>query len=63
MKKGWANLRTSLKLTEGVKMITMPDEAIGTATASNAGTPAPTRMPARQIPCALWNTKEVPCTP
>ena len=37
--------------------------AARTAEACNAGTLAPTRMPARQNPCALSYTKEVPCTP
>jgi hypothetical protein len=37
--------------------------AIAATAANDAGTLAPTRMPAKQNPCALWNTKEIPCTP
>lgn len=44
-------------------MIAMTAAASRSAAASNAGTLAPTRMPARQNPCALSYTKEVPCTP
>jgi len=37
--------------------------ATRTVAANSAGTLAPTRMPARQNPCAISYTKEVPCTP
>jgi len=37
--------------------------ALAATAASNAGTLAPTRMPARQNPRALSNTKELSCTP
>ena len=37
--------------------------AIEATAANDAGTLAPTRMPARQNPCALSYTKEIPCTP
>jgi hypothetical protein len=37
--------------------------AIAAVAVNDAGTLAPTRMPARQNPCALSYTKELPCTP
>jgi hypothetical protein len=36
---------------------------IAAALADDAGTLAPTRMPAIQNPCALSDTKEILCTP
>jgi hypothetical protein len=44
-------------------MIAIGAAAIAAPTAKDAGTLAPTRMPARQNPCALSYTKEIPCTP
>lgn len=47
----------------GSEVTTIGLAAIAATPANDAGTLAPTRMPARQNPCALSYTKELPCTP